>query len=384
MTTILEALFYLCLAALVYVYAGYPLLLALVARLWPRPVSRGSVTPSMSLLIAAYNEEDDLGERLDNAQALDYPADRLEVVVASDGSSDRTVEVARSRGVRVLDLPRQGKIPALDAAVAASGGEVLVFSDANTLFAPDALRRLAENFADPQVGGVAGNTGYRLQEDTESSGRGENLYWDYDTRLKDLESRSGSVVSAHGGIYALRRELYELAPDPAVTDDFFISTGVIRGGRRLVFEPRARAWEFAVPESGREFRRRIRLMTRGLRSLYLRRPLLNPLRYGFYAVALFSRKLLRRVLPLALLGLLATSLLLWEQPFFRWVAVGQLAFYAQALVGWMTRRTTVGQARALYVPFFYCMANLAALVALVRFLRGERIVRWQPQRHPVR
>lgn len=384
MTASLEALFYLSLASLLYVYAGYPLLLMVAGRFLSRPVARGDVTPRLSLIIAAYNEERDIGERLENVQGLDYPQDKLEVIVASDGSTDATVSIARRYGVVVLTLPRRGKIPTLHSAVQASSGDVLVFSDANTIFRADALRKIAANFADPDVGGVAGHTSYKLEVHTESSGHGENLYWDYDSRLKELESRIGSVVSAHGGLYAVRREFYQLTPDAAVTDDFFISTGVVSGGKRLVFEPDAHAFEFAVPKATREFQRRIRLMTRGLRSLYLRRELLNPFRFGFYSVAIFSRKLLRRLLPLALLTLYVSSLLLAGENLFRWAAVGQTLFYLSALVGWATRRSPVGQWKPLYIPFFYCMANLASLLALLRFLRGDRIVSWQPQRHAAR
>ena len=171
----------------------------------------------MSVVIAAYNEERVIGDRIENALALDYPSDALEILVASDGSTDATAAiVARyaGRGVRLLSLPRQGKIRALDAAVLEATGEILVFSDANTMCAPDALRALVRNFADPGIGGVAGHTGYRLEVNSESSARGESLYWDYDTWLKHLESLTGSVVSAHGGLYAVRRALYRPVPDP--------------------------------------------------------------------------------------------------------------------------------------------------------------------------
>ncbi len=375
------AVFVLALGAIVYTYAGFPLLVAVMGSVRRRPVARASITPSISLIIAAYNEEDDLGERLDNALDTDYPEDCMEIIVASDGSTDRTVEIARSKGVRVLELPRRGKIPALNDAAAAATGEILVFSDANTLFRRNTIKELIANFADPDVGGVAGNTGYITPTSVESSARGENLYWNYDSWIKAQESLSGSVVSAHGGLYGIRREYFDVAPDPAVTDDFFISTGVVTRHKRLVFEPRATAYEFAVAKADREFSRRVRLMTRGLRSLYMRRELLNPFRHGFYALALFSRKLLRRVIPVLLVVLYVSSIALGATPFFRWAAILQTVFYLVALAGWVLRGTRIGQSKLLYVPFFFCMANLASLIALVRFLRGERIVSWKPQRH---
>jgi cellulose synthase/poly-beta-1,6-N-acetylglucosamine synthase-like glycosyltransferase len=263
-----------------------------------------------------------------------------------------------------------------------AGGDVLVFSDANTMVEPGAIRALACNFADPSVGGVVGCTGYQLESGTESSSRGEDMYWRYDTWLKELESRTGSVVSAHGGLYAIRSELYREPQDTAVTDDFIISTAVVEQGRRLVFERSARAWEVAVPTSEREFGRRVRLMTRGLRGVALRRRLLNPFNYGFYALILLTHKVLRRLTPVALLLLFVASVMLsGTHPLYGALAGAQALFYVTALAGYFMRSTGAGQSRVLFVPFFYCMANLAALFALFRFARGERIVSWQPQRH---
>ena len=377
--------FWLSAAYLAYVYAGFPLLVAAVGRWRRREVRKAAVTPPLTLVIAAYNEETVIAERLENALAADYPKARLQILVASDGSTDRTEAIVSGygdRGVRLLALPRRGKIHALDEAVRHASGDILVFSDANTMCEPQALRALASNFADPEVGGVAGSTGYRLAAGSESSGRGESLYWDYDTRLKQLESFTGSIVSAHGGLYAVRRHLYRRSPDAAVTDDFAISTAVVDQGFRLVFEPAARATEYTMPEAQREFHRRVRLMTRGLRGVIMRRRLLNPLRTGFYAVVLFSHKVARRTAPLALLTLLASSLVLAPaSPLYFLAAIAQGVFYTLALIGWILRRAHVGGTKLLYVPFFYCMANAASAFAVIQVIRGRRIERWQPQRH---
>jgi cellulose synthase/poly-beta-1,6-N-acetylglucosamine synthase-like glycosyltransferase len=384
----LAVLFWLSLLALVYGYAGYPLLIAIVGKLRARVVRRAPVTPTMTLIIAAYNEETGIAERLENALAVDYPLAALDVLVASDGSSDATAAIVAGyapRGVRLLELPRQGKIPALNEAVRHARGEILVFSDANIHFHPQALRALARNFADPEVGGVAGNSTYHLPAGGESSSRGEGLYWRYDSWLKEMESRTGSIVSAHGGLYAIRRDLYRPLVETAVTDDFAISTGVIVQGRRLVFDAEALAYELAIPEANREFRRKVRLMTRAWRSVALRRALLNPFRHGFYSVVLFSHKVLRRLLPLVLLVLLACSLLLArEGGVYLAAAVGQLLFYALAAFGFLARRARLGMLRAIYVPFYYCLANAAALVALAQFVAGTRIALWEPQRHAAR
>jgi|GEM_PF-31262 len=380
------AAFWISVAAILYGYVGFPLLVAVVGWIRSRGVRKEPITPPVSLIIAAYNEEDGIEGRIQNALHTDYPEDALEIIVASDGSTDATDEIVSrfdSERVRLLSLPRQGKAYALNEAVRHSRGDILVFSDANTLFEPDALRALVRNFADPEVGGVAGHTGYVTAEDGESAGLGETLYWRYDTWLKRLETRTGSVVSAHGGMYAIRKVLFEPIWDAAVTDDFAISTAVVEQGWRLVFEPGARGWEAPVKDSGKEFSRRVRLMTRGIRgALVLRRSLLAPGKYGFYSVSLFSHKVLRRVLPLFLPVLFVSSIALAAEGWVYMLAAGaQGLFYAFALGGWALRGSAAGRWKPFYVPFFYVMANLASVVALWDVARGHRIERWNPQRH---
>jgi cellulose synthase/poly-beta-1,6-N-acetylglucosamine synthase-like glycosyltransferase len=281
-----------------------------------------------------------------------------------------------------LALPRRGKIYGLNEAVRHAAGEILVFSDANSIYDKKALRALVRNFADPQVGGVAGNTTYDVCPWSESSSRGENLYWSYDKWLKQLESLTDSIVSAHGAIYAIRRTLYRPIADAGVTDDFAISTAVVEQGYRLVFESEALACEVALPEARREFWRKVRIMTTGWRGLILRKALFNPFRYGFYSLVLFSHKLLRRLVPLSLLALFAISVLLSTSgKLYLAASVGQTLFYGLAGLGYLLRRAHVGQLKWIYLPFFYCMANAAALVALVKLARGQRIELWQPQRH---
>jgi len=387
MATVATWAFWLSLAFLAYVYGGFALLVAAAGHWRRREVRTAPITPAVTVIIAAYNEEAVIGERLENALAMDYPPERLQIIVASDGSADGTEEIVvryASRGVCLLSLQRQGKIRALDAAVPHATGEILVFSDANTMCDPHALRALVRNFADPTVGGVAGHTAYRLQAESESSSRGESLYWDYDTWLKQMESLTGSIVSAHGGLYAVRRALYRPSPDSSVTDDFAISTAVIEQGYRLVFDADAHATEFAVPEAQREFRRRVRLMTRGLRGVIMRRRLLNPFRYGLYAVVLFSHKVARRLAPIALLILAGSTTYLWStSPVYFAAAAGQALFYTLAVVGLVLRRAQVGALKVIYIPFFYCMANAACVAALVQLVRGQRIELWQPQRHAI-
>ncbi len=370
--------------ALVYATFGFALLVAAYGFVRKRKVDQKPVTPRISLIVAARNEERQIRAKIENSLALDYPAEALEILIGSDGSEDATEAHVRSYDdprVRLLTFPRRGKIHVLNDCVVQARGELLVFSDANTHLDPQALRRLARNFADPTVGGVCGNQLYRKRGGSESTGAGERLYWSYDKWLKRQESRSGSIVSADGALYAVRRALYEPPSTQAATDDFMISTAVVARGRRLVYEPEALAWEPETARAAQEFRRKVRIIVRGLCGVVARRALLNPFRYGFYAVVLFSHKVLRRLVPLFLIALFTSSAALAQgSGSFRAILGLQIVFYALAVLGAITRAQRAGRWKLLYAPFHYCLLNGAALVALLQLARGVRIERWEPER----
>lgn len=388
MTDLALVVFWAAVALLAYTYIVFPALLFVRGLLWRKPYRAEDITPSVSLIIAAYNEAASIGAKLENVVALDYPRDCLEVIVASDGSTDRTEAIVSSyadRGVRLLALPRQGKAGVLNAAVAAASGEILVFSDANSAYAPNAIRRLVRPFADPEVGGVAGNQVYlpaRRGTGTEATqtGDGERTYWGFDRLLKQIQSQAGNTISATGAIYGIRRALFPGVPE-GVTDDFATSTAVIAQGYRLVFAPDAQAYEPVAKSSGVEFGRKVRVMTRGLRAVLVRRALLNPFRYGFYAVQLFSHKVLRRLMfvPLALL-LIANPFLVGEGWFYQLTMLAQIAFYGAALIGALFRDTRLGRLKFVTIPYYICLVYLAAAVATFNILRGHQINRWEPQR----
>ncbi len=387
-------LFWLATAVIGYTYVGFPLLVLARARWRPRPARTAAIEPSVSVIIAAHDEQASIGDRVDNLLALDYPADRLEVVIASDGSTDGTVATARRRDdarVRVLDLPRTGKASALNAAVDASTGSILVFSDANTAYLPDAVRMLVRSFADPEVGGVAGNQVYLPPAQrgvagdpgaATAIGAGERSYWDLDRVIKEAESLAGSVISATGAIYAIRREHFRPVPD-GVTDDFVTSTRVIAQGRRLVFEPEAIALEPVAGSTRREYRRKVRIMTRGLRGVAVARELLDPRRFGFYAVQLFTHKLLRRLMVVPLLVVAVASPLAWGDGIvYRVATVGQIAVYGLGALGLALRERPAGRRPWFSIPAFFVLVNVASLHAVANLVSGRRIDRWAPQRVP--
>lgn len=379
----LKILFWASLALIGYTYVLFPLWVALRGRLAARPFQKVAILPRLSLVASVYNEEDVLAHKLENITALDYPVARLEVILASDGSSDgsNALLAAYSRpNYKFLPLGRVGKAEALNAAIAQAGGEILVFSDANSIYRPDALRRLVQPFADPQVGAVAGNQVYVKTRRASLSHQGESSYWNFDRLLKVYQSAAGSVTSATGSIYAIRRELVEPVIE-GVTDDFYTSTAAIVRGKRLVFEPEAVSYEPPAGESGKEFRRKVRIITRGLRAVQARKALLNPFRYGFYAVQLFSHKVLRRLVVFPLLVLLVSAGLLWNAGWlYRLAFIGQAAFYALAVAGAALRNSRSRAAKLLTLPFFFCLVNAASLLAAVNVLRGESIAHWEPQR----
>ncbi len=384
MTDFLVIAFWVSVGAIGYSYAGFSLLLLVWGKLKNRRVYKRPVTPAMSLIIAAYNEEQGIAQKIENSLTLDYPPEFLEIIVTSDGSTDRTNEIVQSfaeRGVKLLRFSRRGKIFALRDAVARANGEILVFSDANTEYHPLALRKLAENFADPEVGGVCGNQKHKKHKTGDNASAGEGLYWRYDKWLKQSETLTGSIVSADGAIYAIRKSLFQMPASTAVTDDFAISTAVIEQGYRLVFESDALAYEDPMPSAEKEFSRKVRIMNRGLRGVILRKRLLNPFRHGFYSLVLFSHKILRRLVPFFLIILFCVNLLLINYAtFYLATAIAQIAFYGLAIISYFLRRTRLGRAKILFIPFFYCLANAAAFIAVINLLKGKRIERWNPQR----
>ena len=379
----IRLLFWAASATVVYTYVGFPVLVFIRARLRPRPPRAASIEPSVSIVLAARNEAAAIRARLDNLLALDYPVERREIIVASDGSGDETVEIARrgtGRGVTVLDLDRVGKADALNAAVAASTGEIIVFTDANTMFEPGAMRALVAPFADPEVGGTAGNQRYLPATGEATEARGERSYWDFDRRLKIAESRAGSTVAATGAIYAIRRDLFQPVIS-GVTDDFITSTAVVAQGRRLVFVPEAVAWEPVAASNRLEYGRKVRIMTRGLRGVAIRRALLDPRRSGFYAVQLLSHKVLRRVMAVPLLLVALCAPLLWSEGLpYRLAALGGAAVTVLGTIGLVVPHSRVGRNRLVALPAFFLLVNVASLTAIRNLVSGRRIDRWEPRR----
>lgn len=366
--------------ALLTPFVLYPLLLWIRAILADNPGAPSmTFTPRVDLIICAHNEAGAIGDKLRNALALDYPRERLTIWVASDGSTDGTVQIVSEfaeHGVRCLDLPRGGKAAALNHAVGAGHAEVLAFSDANSMWTPDALRVLVQPMGDSAVGGVAGDQQYAGSQ-APSDAIGERSYWSFDRQLKRWQARAGNVVSATGAIYAIRRVLFQRVP-PDATDDFMVSTGVIEQGYRLGFASDAIAVEPPASTAG-EFGRKVRIMTRGWRSVVYRRKLLWPGRTGFYGVELFVHKVWRRLtwIPMLLLFLLA-PLYASAGWFEGVVAAGAVVGTLAGLVGLMV--PALQEFKPVNVASYIVMVNAACAVATANVIRGQRVSHWSTER----
>ena len=376
--------FWAAAALVAYAYAIFPVLVIVRGLLRPRPYRSEPITPTVSLLIAARNEEAVIARRLENLLELDYPSDLLDVVIASDGSTDATNEILRGYvrpGIQVLERPPLGKGQALGSAVAASRGEIIVFSDANSMYAPGAIRALVAPFADPAVGGVAGNQVYGGGTEVAAEA-GERTYWGLDRLLKRFESRAGDTIAATGAIYAIRRSLVRPIP-PGVNDDFYLSLGVVDQGFRLVFAEDAIAYEPPADAFDREYRRKVRIVTRAMTCIRSMPSLLDPRRHGFYALQLLSHKVLRwlMAIPLAVLAL-TSARLARRGPVYAIAAAGQAVCYALAVAGYRSVRRGGAPRRLMAVPLYFCMVNLAAVKAALNVLSGTRIDRWEVVARP--
>jgi cellulose synthase/poly-beta-1,6-N-acetylglucosamine synthase-like glycosyltransferase len=377
----LAILFWALLLLAVYPFALYPGIAFLLSRLHGRPVRKEDQTPRVTILIAAHNEASCIRETLANKLALDYPRDRLEIIVVSDASTDGTDELVRSfqgDGVRLVrQAERKGKTSALNLAVREAAGEILVFSDANSLYDPGALRALVRNFADPTVGYVTGKMIY-VHPEGNATGDGCSAYMRYENRLREWETRFGSIVGVDGGVDAIRSSLYVALPADALPD-FALPLEVVRQGRRIVYEPMALLRERSVTDPRGEYRMRVRVALRALWAIRDRTDLLNPLRHGLFAWQLLSHKVLRYVAFLPLLCLLVVNAVLARHStFYAALFAAQAACYLGALLGFLlSGRGPVP--RWLSLPYYFVLIQAASCHALVKLLAGRKIVVWAPR-----
>jgi cellulose synthase/poly-beta-1,6-N-acetylglucosamine synthase-like glycosyltransferase len=369
-----RALFWTSAFLVVYPYFVYPALLALLRRVRPRPPRKAPIEPTVSVLVAAFNEEDVIAAKIENSLVLDYPADRLEIVIASDGSSDGTNAIAAKYAdghrVRLVAFPvNRGKLAAMNDVIPELTGEIVVFSDASSMLTPESIRVLVANFSDPAVGAVSG--AYLVRNPARAAlGPQEDFYWRFETSLKAAEADLSSTLGAHGALYAIRRHLYPYPEPGVINDDFVIPLRIVARGYRAVYEPGAVAVEEAHEMEG--FRRRVRITSGNIQQLReLPRLLMppRPLPLFFFV----SHKAMRLLVPPAMMTCLVANLFLLGSPVYAALFVAQLAFYALALSG----AAFALRPRLLRLPYYFSMVNAALMVALFEHAVQRRPVTWQ-------
>jgi cellulose synthase/poly-beta-1,6-N-acetylglucosamine synthase-like glycosyltransferase len=366
---------------LLYVYVIYPFAVKRLAGWVGVPVRPGPALPPVTIIVTAYNEEGCIRAKLDNLVGLNYPAELVEIIVASDGSSDATEQIAACydpKRVRVLRLDgRCGKTACQNAAAAAATGEVLVFTDATTRLQSDVLRYLVEPFGDESVGCVGGSLVYVAEIDN-VTGREGATYWSYALRLRAAESTLGSLIGVSGCLYAVRRSAYRPI-HPALISDFVIAMRMREQNLRTVLAPKAVCFEATLDHGSHELSMRVRVAIRSLNALIRERRFLNPFKYGYFAWQLWSHKGLRYASPLLWLGALAANVMLVREPVYLLLLTCQIALLAAGTTGFVLQ----DRQRKLGVfgkPYYFLLTNVASLIATLRYLQGERMVVWNPVR----
>jgi len=367
----MKFVFWLCLTLVGYAYFGYPIYLWLLARFRHLPIHRSPILPSVSIIIAARNEEANLPAKIENLRLTNYPKELLQIVIASDGSSDRTAEILRQHSSKVLPVildQSNGKASALNEAVRRATGDILVFQDARQFLEPDAITELVATLADPTVGAVSGELLLEsARNNTSLDGLG--IYWKIEKAVRKLESASGSVVGVTGAIYAIRRELYADIPPGAILDDVFVPMRVVKAGKRVVFQPSAIARDRLFSQKGKEFSRKVRTLTGNYQLLRLEPWLLsprNPLLFRF-----ICHKLLRLAVPL-LLALMLLASALTNGVFYRAAFLVQILFYVAAAFGAIKPSTKAF--RPIAIAHTFVLLNAAAAIAFYSFVAGRKRV----------
>ncbi|MFA5073576.1 MAG: glycosyltransferase family 2 protein [Nitrospirota bacterium] len=381
-----EIIFWTSVFFILYAYAGYPFLITLLSLFAKNASTIRESKPFVTLLITAYNEEKDIRAKIENSLALEYPRQRLEIIVASDGSTDGTDAIVREYASPARGIPvilhrvegRLGKTAAQNSAVKIAHGEIIVFSDAASLYEPCAIRWLVRHYADPTVGAVSGRYQY-VNKTRASVGFGTILFWNIENFIKSRQARLRTMTGCSGCIYSVRKDLYTDLP-PHIISDLVEPLAILKKGYRIAFEPRALAFEKTTEKPADEFMMRVRVIVRGMNGLLYMKSLLNPFRFPFVAFQLFSHKIVRWMVPIfCVLAFVSSFVLVKKHPFYLAAFLAQCLFYVMAAGGFLFEKKGV-RLKLFYLPLYFILVNAASLVSMVKVLKGEHIVVWQTQR----
>lgn len=376
----MEIIFWFLFFVLFYIYIGYPLLLFMFGKFKKSSIKKDDdFTPFVTILISAYNEEKHIKEKLENVLSLDYPKDKLEVIVISDASTDKTDEIVREfvdKGIKLYRLKeRKGKIAGQKEVLPLIKGEIIVFSDVTGRYHSDAIRKLVRNFADLKVGAVTGELRYKQPKES-GIGSGEKKYWQYEILIREKESKLGGLVAVTGSIYALRKELYPDFPD-YLADDLIVPLAIQKKGFKAIYEKEAVCEELTTSETKEEMLKRSRITTQNIQGLLFMKDLLNPFKYGIFVIQLWSHKVMRISLPILLIIFLFSNLfLLSHSIIYKTSFFIQLFFYLMALIGFVLRIVN-RDIKIFSIPFYFCLSKIAILVGIIKTVLGEKIITWE-------
>ncbi len=383
---LVEIFFWLALFFIFYAYAGYPLLITVLSMLINSKIKKADIEPYVSLLVTAFNEEKDISDKIKNSLKLDYPKDKFEIVVASDGSTDSTDDIVRSfknneAGVKVVlhrVEGRVGKTQTQNSAVNICQGEIIIFSDAASMYDKNVIRALVRNYADSKVGAVSGMYTYEENKGA-SAGLATIIFWNLENYIKSCQTKIQTISGCCGCIYSLRKNLYENLPSTIISD-LVEPLMILQKGYRIVFEPEARALEETAGKTADEFKMRIRVIVRGMTGMLFAKKLYNPFKYPFVSLQLISHKVMRWFVPIfCIIAFVTNALLLSSSQLYFFLFIGQVLFYVLAITGFFLEKKGVHKI-IFYLPLYFCIVNLASLISMFKVLKGENIVTWQTKR----
>ena len=378
-------LFWILLLTILYCYFGYPFFIYLVAKLNLRKVHKGDIQPAVSIVLSVWNEEDVIENKIKNLLGLDYPREKLEIVIGSDGSTDKTTARIRSfsdsRIVFLESGQREGKMATINQLVKKAKHEIVIFTDARQIFAANAIQELVKNFADPKVGSVSGELIFAPREG--GTAKGLNLYWEYEKFLRSQESKVHSMPGATGAIYAIRRELFAEVPNQVILDDMYIPLKIIEKRYRAVFDKTAKAYDEVADSPKQEHRRKARTLYGNYQIFGLFPGMFNIFRSPI-AIQLFSHKFLRVIAPFFMIMLFMVNVMLANLNFYKGFLVLQIIFYGMAVFGALARYGKYGILKFIskicYIPYVFCLLNFSALVGFLRFVMAKQTITWQKAR----
>lgn len=345
------------------------------------PDSHDADLPTCTVVIAAYNEEDFIAEKIRNTLSLSYPDDKLKFLIVTDGSNDRTPDIVRQYPqIQLMHEPeRRGKIAAMHRAVGQVNTDIIVFTDANTILNKDALKNIGRHYFDETTGAVAGEKRIQINDKEDASAAGEGFYWKYESVLKKWDSELYSVVGAAGELFSVRRDLYRPVPGNAILDDFMISMLIAEQGYRIIYEPEAYASETASENVSEELKRKIRIAAGGIQSVIWTSNLFNIFQYGVLSFQYISHRVLRwTITPFLLILIFILNLLILQtgDPIYTILFTGQALFYILAFLGYIFEKKQI-RIKALFIPYYFCVMNYAVLAGLIRYFKNQQGVNWE-------